>query len=62
LVSQSNLKTLGPKQALYTSGFNRNSKFALVSRQNVGLPLARGLIRRDRSNRLKTGLGWGLRL
>ena len=36
LVSQNNMKTLGPMPALYTSSFDRKCKFALVSRRSAG--------------------------
>jgi len=42
---------------LYTSNFDRKCKFALASRRSVGPPLARGPIRRNRSNRLETDPG-----
>ena len=54
LVSQNTLKTLGPAPALQTSSFDRKCKLSL--RWLVGA--ARGPIRRNRSNQLKTGPDW----
>ena len=45
----------GPSPTLCTSSFDKKCKFALVNRRSAGPPLARGPIRRNRSNRLKTG-------
>ena len=57
MVSQITLKRLGPALALYTSSFDGKCKFVLLGRCSTGPPLARGPIRRNRSNRLKNGPG-----
>ena len=48
-------KRLGSALALYTSSYDRKCKSALVSKRSAGPSLVRGPIRRNRSNRFKTG-------
>jgi len=48
-------KRLGSALALYTSSYDRKCKSAMVSKQSAGPLWARGPIRRNRSNRFKTG-------
>ena len=56
VVSQMTLKTLGLAPELHRSSLDK-CEFVLLSRRSAGPPLAQGPIRRNRSNRLKTGPG-----
>jgi len=59
LVSQNTLKNTGPRAGTIHNQFRIKCKFVLVSKRSAGSPLAWGPIRRNRSNRLKTGPGVG---
>jgi len=57
LVSQNTIENNGPRAGALHKQLRWKCRFALVSWRSAGLPLARGPIRRNKSNRLKTGPG-----